>query len=155
MAGTGGRPTKRKGEVLSKNRTFRVRDQLDLRLQQAAAGKGRSVSEEIEMRLEATFDADDVSGTRYAELQRWLDRAIAVLALGNDPQETDAAVAACLPLMTESFYKGGLTRERYLECLFASRNAPTGSSVGIIVAKSILCAAGMADWIQRLDDDEI
>ncbi|WP_377830061.1 hypothetical protein ACFKHW_12920 [Bradyrhizobium lupini] len=54
----GGRPTRRQGERLSKNRTFRVRDQLDGQLVQAASNSGRSVSEEIEYRLERSFGED-------------------------------------------------------------------------------------------------
>ena len=38
-----------------KNRTFRVRASLDVRLIAAAQDNGRSVSEEIEYRLEASF----------------------------------------------------------------------------------------------------
>jgi hypothetical protein len=55
-----GRPPRRAGERLSKHRTFRVRGELDGQLAQAAAASGRSVSEEIEYRLERSF-ADDGS----------------------------------------------------------------------------------------------
>jgi hypothetical protein len=51
----GGRPARHQGERLSKNRTFRVRGQLDDQLSAAAEKSGRSVSEEIEFRLERTF----------------------------------------------------------------------------------------------------
>lgn len=50
-----GRPPRRTGERLSKNRTFRVRPQLDEQLTLAALHSGRSVSEEIELRLEQSF----------------------------------------------------------------------------------------------------
>jgi hypothetical protein len=50
-----GRPARRAGERLSKNRTFRVRPQLDEQLADAAGSSGRSVSEEIELRLEQSF----------------------------------------------------------------------------------------------------
>jgi hypothetical protein len=50
-----GRPARRTGERLSKNRTFRVREQLDEQLFHAAGSSGRSVSEEIEFRLEQSF----------------------------------------------------------------------------------------------------
>jgi chromosome segregation ATPase len=53
-----GRPPKREGERLSKNRTFRVRGNLDDWLQAASAASGRSVSEEIEYRLERSFQVD-------------------------------------------------------------------------------------------------
>jgi hypothetical protein len=57
-----GRPPKRKGERLSKNRTFRVRGTLDQQLADAADEAGRSVSEEIEHRLENSFREDDRYG---------------------------------------------------------------------------------------------
>jgi hypothetical protein len=58
---TGGRPPRHADERLSKNRTFRVRDQLDQQLQDAADASGRSVSEEIELRLAKSFTADALS----------------------------------------------------------------------------------------------
>ena len=53
-----GRPPRHQGERLSKNRTFRVRGDLDEKLQAAAVVSGRSVSEEIEFRLDQSFDRD-------------------------------------------------------------------------------------------------
>jgi hypothetical protein len=50
-----GRPPKKAGELLRKNRTFRIRDSLDKKLIDAAKREGRSVSEEIEFRLEFSF----------------------------------------------------------------------------------------------------
>jgi hypothetical protein len=50
-----GRPPRREGERLSKNRTFRVRGDLDEKLQEAAEDSRHSVSEEIERRLEDSF----------------------------------------------------------------------------------------------------
>jgi len=50
-----GRPPRHEGERLSKSRTFRVRPHLDGSLQKAAAEAGRSVSEEIEHRLDQSF----------------------------------------------------------------------------------------------------
>src|ERR1700761_5615635 len=55
MTKSAGRPARRAGERLSKNRTFRVRPQLDEQLAHAAGSSGRSVSEEIELRLEQSF----------------------------------------------------------------------------------------------------
>ena len=57
-----GRPPRHPGERLSKNRTFRVRGGLDERLPAAAAATGRSVSEEIEFRLDQSFDRDAFFG---------------------------------------------------------------------------------------------
>jgi hypothetical protein len=57
-----GRPPRHRGERLSKNRTFRVRGTLDEKLQAGAAASGRSVSEEIEFRLDQSFDRDAFIG---------------------------------------------------------------------------------------------
>lgn len=59
---TAGRPTRREGERLSKNRTFRVRGPLDEQLRKSADNSGRSVSEEIEYRLERSFAEDNAFG---------------------------------------------------------------------------------------------
>jgi len=61
-----GRPLKHEGERLSKSRTFRVRPHLDELLQGAAAQAGRSVSEEIEYRLDRSF-YEDALPARMAE----------------------------------------------------------------------------------------
>jgi hypothetical protein len=57
-----GRPPRHQGERLSKNRTFRVRGSLDEKLHTAATASGRSVSEEIEFRLDQSFDRDAFIG---------------------------------------------------------------------------------------------
>jgi hypothetical protein len=54
-----GRPPKPKDELKARNMTFRVRERLRERLQQAAQENGRSVSEEIEYRVESTFKERD------------------------------------------------------------------------------------------------
>ena len=57
-----GRPPRHQRERLRKNRTFRVRPVLDSNLVAAAATSCRSVSEEIEFRLEQSFDRDAFLG---------------------------------------------------------------------------------------------
>lgn len=59
-----GRPPRHKGEVLRKNRTFRIRARLDELLEEAAAKAGRSTSEEIEHRLELSFWEDRAAHAR-------------------------------------------------------------------------------------------
>jgi hypothetical protein len=59
-----GRPPRHKGEVLAKNRTFRVRGELDEQLQGSAAKAGRSVSEEIEYRLSRSY-FDDLRAAEF------------------------------------------------------------------------------------------
>src|SRR5262245_36132919 len=75
-----GRPAKYKGERLSKTRSFRVRGLLDEYLIAHAQESGRSVSEEIEARLERSFYMDGITFTYQGDAQPLLN-AIA-LAVG-------------------------------------------------------------------------
>ena len=61
-----GRPPRHEDERLSKMRTFRIRPHLDELLLAAAAKAGRSVSEEIEYRLDRSF-YEDALPARMAE----------------------------------------------------------------------------------------
>jgi hypothetical protein len=71
-----GRPPRHEGERLSKMRTFRIRPHLDELLQTAATKAGRSVSEEIEYRLDRSF-YEDALPTRMGEIMRpWIDEAV-------------------------------------------------------------------------------
>lgn len=56
QASPAGRPPRHSNELLTKNRTFRIRPSLDEALVRAAAEAGRSVSAEIEYRLDHTHD---------------------------------------------------------------------------------------------------
>ena len=76
-----GRPPKRKGERLSKNRTFRVRGTLDEQLEAAAQDAGHSVSEEIERRLEASFQREE----RAEQILETIHRTLKVLGISTDP----------------------------------------------------------------------
>jgi hypothetical protein len=68
-----GRPPKHKGERLSKNRTFRVRGLLDEYLIGRAQESGRSVSEEIEARLERSFYMDGIMVSYVGDAQPLLN----------------------------------------------------------------------------------
>jgi len=76
-----GRPPKRRGERLSKNRTFRVRGTLDEQLAAAAQEAGRSVSEEIEHRLEESFRRDE----RADLMERAVEHTLKVLGISTNP----------------------------------------------------------------------
>src|SRR5437660_327572 len=56
-----GRPPKAKEHRKAVNFTFRSRDQMRERLEAAAAASGRSISEEIEHRLNQSFDEERLS----------------------------------------------------------------------------------------------
>jgi hypothetical protein len=73
-----GRPPKRPETRLVKNRTFRVRAGLDAKLQSAAQISGRSVSEEIERRVEASFEWEQARHTA----QQWLEASREALQHG-------------------------------------------------------------------------
>ena len=61
-----GRPPRHAGERLVKNRTFRVWGQLDDQLQATAEQSGRTVSAEIEFRLEHSYQVDWVDAQMKA-----------------------------------------------------------------------------------------
>jgi hypothetical protein len=75
-----GRPPRHAGERLSKNRTFRVRGELDDRLQTSANKSGRSVSEEIEYRLERSYQIDDLNQDMKAAIKEAIEESWAKLA---------------------------------------------------------------------------
>jgi hypothetical protein len=76
-----GRPPKHEGERLSKNRTFRVRGTLDEQLEAAARDAKRSVSEEIERRLEESFRREE----RAELMLEAIVRTLKLLGISNDP----------------------------------------------------------------------
>ena len=76
-----GRPPKREGERLSKNRTFRVRGTLDEKLEAAAQDAGHSVSEEIERRLEESFRREE----RAELMLQAINHTLKVLGISTDP----------------------------------------------------------------------
>jgi hypothetical protein len=85
-----GRPPKPKAERRSKNRTFRVRGQLDEYLIARATESGRSVSEEIEARLERSFYMDGLLTTfsgDAAPLVNALSTAVAFSFLQYSPPD--------------------------------------------------------------------
>jgi hypothetical protein len=73
-----GRPPRHAGERLTKNRTFRVWDKLDDQLQAAAQQSRRTVSAEIEYRLEYSFRIDDLDALMRALLGVGLTDALPV-----------------------------------------------------------------------------
>ena len=84
-----GRPPMPAGERRSKNRTFRVRGKLDSNLQIAAQRSGRSVSEEIEFRLEQSFIEErssiDTLGFAYGSRTAGLVLTIAEAIKTSEP----------------------------------------------------------------------
>ena len=81
-----GRPPKHEGERLSGTRTFRVRGLLDRLLKQTAQKNERSVSEEIEYRLNRSFYLDGVFTSikgREAQLVQMLVAAVTLTANAN------------------------------------------------------------------------
>ena len=81
-----GRPALPESERKSRNLTFRSRGNLRTKLQDAAAASGRSVSEEIEWRLDRSFDHDEIFGG--GEI-----RDIAIMAAGRFYDGGSLAVA--------------------------------------------------------------
>ena len=85
----GGRPRRHPGERLSQTRSFRVRGGLDDNLQAAARRSGRSVSEEIEHRLEISFlderrNAHMLGSDVGAEILRMVRAAMVIEGVAPD-----------------------------------------------------------------------
>jgi hypothetical protein len=78
---TRGRPPKPADERRSKNRTFRVRGKLDEYLIGNAWQSGRSVSEEIEARLERSFYMDVIMGGYAGDAAPLLNALTATVAV--------------------------------------------------------------------------
>ena len=74
-----GRPPKAKEDRKAVNFTFRSRGQMRERLQEARMASGRSISEEIEHRLEESFRTEEIyGGPRFSALFRILASHIAL-----------------------------------------------------------------------------
>jgi hypothetical protein len=74
--GKAGRPPRRADERLSKNRTFRVWDKLDEQLRAAAQQSRRTISAEIEYRLENSFQMDHLDAQMRALLGEGFKQAL-------------------------------------------------------------------------------
>lgn len=98
MGRKAGRPARHEGERLAKNRTFRVRGRLDKMLQKAAGKAGRSVSEEIEFRLERSFYDDRMSaellGGEGGELLRMIRAAMVLGGIDEGPGRAETVRTA-------------------------------------------------------------
>ena len=82
-----GRPPRHAGERLVKNRTFRVWPKLDHQLQAAAEQSRRTVSAEIEFRLELSFLMDRLDAQMRALLGMGLKEALQLGELGSVDDE--------------------------------------------------------------------
>ena len=125
-----GRPPRRAGERLSKTRTFRVRGELDDKLQTAALKSGRSVSEEIEFRLEQTFIEERSSIDAMAFRYGWQLSGL-ILIIAEAIHRSNPLAAAHMreqPLDSpEAFRRAGDAVERVLRAV-APPGSPTAPS---------------------------
>jgi len=141
-----GRPRKPKDQRRSKNRTFRVRGQLDEFLVARADESGRSVSEEIEARLERSFYMDGLLNTfagdaapitnalatavaasflqdnldrnnRYQVLQVATGYIIAAFGSSYCPRQDPATSSTIVPKVTEMLWPPRETTEYEVEGL--------------------------------------
>ena len=78
-----GRPPRHAGERLVKNRTFRVWSWLDDQLQAAAEQSRRTVSAEIEFRLELSFEMDRLDAQMRALYGMGLTEGLLIPGLGE------------------------------------------------------------------------
>ncbi len=99
-----GRPTRHAGGKLSKNRTFKIYPDLDAKLIAAAAETGRTVSEEIERRLDRSFTNDEMLGS--PEASSLFHLVAAVMATNKTSERFDdesSDLAAALVRATAKF----------------------------------------------------
>ena len=90
-----GRPPKSEEDRKAVNFTFRSRGHMRDLLKAAAAASGRSISEEIEYRLQNSFREDDsYGGPRLSAVFRVIANSIALLKTGGSLAETDRARGA-------------------------------------------------------------
>jgi hypothetical protein len=114
-----GRPPKHEGERLSKSRTFRVRDALDNGLQIAAKRSGRSVSEEIESRLERSFGTDGLLdmalGENVADLIQMIFMAVARSGIRTGSKHSYEVLQAAIFYIIAAFARQLVPRPPYNE----------------------------------------
>lgn len=97
-----GRPPKDKGEPRRKNRTFRITDRLDKGMTAFAEASGRSVSEEIEVRLERSVYVDalltNIVGDEGAILIQMISAAVVLgdVEVNKDPNNLVALQVAII-----------------------------------------------------------
>jgi hypothetical protein len=108
-----GRPPRHPDQLLRGHRSFRIGEKLDAKLQEAATTVGRSISEEIEFRLERSFYDDDMAerflGSHLAaELLRLIRGVMAFQAMPEgdwsaDPERAEemrSAINVILAVLT-------------------------------------------------------
>src|SRR5262249_35255963 len=71
-----GRPLKAEGKPRAKIRSFRLRPELDQKLIAAAQKAGRTVSDEIEFRLEQSFEMKEMQAAMTATISQTISEAI-------------------------------------------------------------------------------
>jgi hypothetical protein len=149
-----GRPPKPKDELKSRNLTFRVRENLRERLQQAAQESGRSISEEIEHRVDSTFKERDIIIRAFGGLDAEVVIEpilffLAALRLRqiswrNDPSVSHAMREAICFIADAVFSESAVRRDRQEALLdtFAKQ-----STAGRIVSCAVMTAQvlGLAD----------
>ena len=124
-----GRPPRHEGERLSKNRTFRIRGELDDRLQAAASKAGRSVSEEIEYRLEHSFRREDTTGLVKKTVREAVDYMIHLTEIGLWTPEYarkrwkggHPAVPAFVDALIDLSNEAGVTPEEFFKNLLREK----------------------------------
>jgi hypothetical protein len=117
-----GRPRVTDSERKRNNVTIRLRDRLKAALAQSADEQQRSLSEEIERRLETSFVVEEVLGD--AEMRRLIFFVTSAFAAAtgkrdwlNDPIAYSAGTAAVLDALLIGFPDRGEDRARAIEAL--------------------------------------
>lgn len=102
-----GRPVVAEEDRKTANLTFRTRGGLRAQLEEAAQESGRSVSEEIEYRLQTSFDRQSVAKQIYGQKHDGLIRALSsILGSAGDAGGCPDSVANLVAITTIFAYSG-------------------------------------------------
>jgi hypothetical protein len=152
-----GRPALPARERKTANLTFRVRGDLRERLPKAADAAGRSVSEEVERRVQASFTNEEVLGvfgvdSEVQALSRPITIDLGTLRLqGVSWREHTADVRAGISLIIDAVSASGLPKEVARQWVLETSQYPEQQRRVRSAAYALLQAAGVAPDPNSLD----
>jgi len=118
-----GRPKKIEGDVRDRNLTFRTRAGLRDRLAGAADASRRSISEEVEYRLERSFDYNNIDDAVRESFMRYLRLMVgseenmdAMIVFVNVLMRCEKAAKSACP-HGQSWIESETSRKKYIELM--------------------------------------
>lgn len=146
------------GDKLSKNRTFRILPGLDQELTAAAERSGRSVSEEIERRLEQSFGLEHAAGSpETGDLLRRIQTCILLIdgsedgekRWHNDQGRREQLLGALSELVSPTGI-GGLEEESITKDILAGKDITTHEYTGRQYANLVTGKSSLRSYLQGI-----